>query len=58
MMGMNLSQRNKTKKAIQEYKKKILSSPEASKRFLIELGIFTSKGKLRKPYKNLRFFGD
>ena len=38
---------------LENYRKKVTKSKEASRKFLIELGIFTAKGNLRKPYKHL-----
>jgi len=40
-------------KILEDYRKKISKDKEASRKFLIELGIFTEKGNLRKQYKNL-----
>ena len=38
---------------IEKYKKAFLDDEKASKDFLVELGIYTKKGNLRKNYKNL-----
>lgn len=49
-----------TKKELQElldlFEKmriKLKGDREASRQFLVDAGIFTKKGNLRKPYKNL-----
>ena len=34
-------------------KKKLLNDPAAARKFLVDAGIYTPKGNLRKPYKNL-----
>lgn len=51
---MSKSDRKKFEEAIKSYKKEVLNSKESARKFLVELGIFTEKGRLRKPYKNLR----
>ena len=38
---------------LKAYKKKVTRSKEASREFLVELGVLTEKGNLRKQYKNL-----
>ena len=50
---MTEHEREKLKKALKAYKKEVTSSKKASQQFLIELGVFTNKGNLRKGYKNL-----
>jgi hypothetical protein len=50
---MSQQERKEFKKAVKSYKKEVTSSKEASQKFLIELGIFTNNGRLRKEYKNL-----
>lgn len=40
-------------KGLKEYKKEVTSSREEARAFLVRLGVFTKKGKLTKPYKNL-----
>lgn len=40
-------------KAAEKYKKWIMSSPEAKHQSLVNIGIITPKGNLRKPYKHL-----
>jgi hypothetical protein len=40
-------------KKIKEYKKEVTSSKESANKFLIELGILTPKGNIRKAYKPL-----
>lgn len=39
--------------AIKKYAQKLSNDKVASKEFLVEVGIITPKGNLRKPYKNL-----
>jgi hypothetical protein len=41
------------KKGMKEYAKKLETSKEESIKFLAGAGIITTKGNLRKPYKNL-----
>lgn len=53
MTDMSDQEKKQYKKSVETYKKQVLSSKEASQRFLIELGVFTEKGNLRKPYKHL-----
>jgi hypothetical protein len=36
-----------------KHKKEVSSNKKAAQKFLIDIGIFTPKGNLRKPYKNL-----
>lgn len=50
---MSQQEREKFEKAAKSYKKRVTSSQKASRRFLIELGIFTETGKLRDRYKHL-----
>jgi hypothetical protein len=40
-------------KKFKELEKRLLSDPAAARKFLVDAGIFTSKGNLRKPYRNL-----
>jgi hypothetical protein len=42
------------KKAAEAYKNEATSSTKAARRFLIELGVFTERGNLRKRYRHLR----
>jgi hypothetical protein len=51
---MNDLEREKMHKAFLSYKKKVTRSKKAARKFLIELGVYTEKGNLRKPYKNLK----
>jgi len=37
---------------LEKYKDKVSKSEKASKAFLVDLGIITEKGNLRKNYKN------
>lgn len=41
------------KKLAEAQRRKIAGNKEAARQYLIELGIFTPKGNLRKPYKHL-----
>jgi hypothetical protein len=50
---MSKQERENFKKAVESYKKEVLVSKAASQQFLVELGIFTEKGNVRKPYKHL-----
>ena len=50
---MTTQERENLKKALKTYKKRVTSSKKASRNFLIELGVFTKNGKVRKEYKNL-----
>lgn len=40
-------------KGLKAYKKEVTASKEASREFLIRVGIVTEKGNLTKPYKHL-----
>lgn len=50
---MSKQEKEDFKKAVESHKKEVLASKEASQQFLVELGIFTKKGNVRKPYKHL-----
>lgn len=50
---MSKQEKENFKKAVESYKKEILASKAASQQFLVELGLFTEKGNVRKPYKHL-----
>lgn len=50
---MSKQEKENFKKAVESYKNEVLTSKEASRQFLIELGIFTKTGNVRKPYKHL-----
>ncbi len=38
---------------IESFRQKVTKSKEASRTFLVELGVFTEKGKLKQNYKHL-----
>lgn len=38
---------------LEKYKAKVSKTEESSQKFLIELGVITEKGNLKKNYKNL-----
>lgn len=40
-------------KTLKKYKIKFKNSKIASRKFLVELGVYTEKGNLRNNYKNL-----
>lgn len=40
-------------KTLKDSKKKITKTQKSSREFLVELGIFTKKGNLKKNYKDL-----
>lgn len=40
-------------KGLKAYKKKVTASKEASRKFLVELGIVDKKGNIQEPYKPL-----
>ncbi len=48
---MTRKQAKEVKTSFKEYSKKILSSKENSKKFLIELGVCDKKGKLTRNYR-------
>jgi len=50
---MTIQEREKLKKALKTYKKVVTSSKKASRQFLVQLGVFTKSGNIRKEYKNL-----
>jgi hypothetical protein len=50
---MTEKEKSDLKRALKEYKKEVTSSKKASQKFLVELGVFTKKGNVRKEYKNL-----
>ena len=50
---MNETEVNIILTKIEECKKEVTKSKEASKDFLIKAGILTKAGKLSQPYKNL-----
>ena len=38
---------------LEKKRKKLAKDPVAAKKFLVDTGIITPKGNLRKPYRNL-----
>jgi hypothetical protein len=40
-------------KAAEKHIKLVSSNKKAAQQFLVDIGIFTPKGNLRKPFKNL-----
>lgn len=40
-------------KTIESYKGKLSKSEEKAKKFLVDVGLYTEKGNLRKHYKHL-----
>ncbi len=42
---------NKEIKEMKEFTKKVSASKILSKKFLVEVGLYTEKGNLRKPYR-------
>jgi hypothetical protein len=40
-------------KTLEKYRNELGKSEEKSRKFLVQTGIITEKGNLRKPYKNL-----
>ena len=39
---------------LEQQRKKFSKDAAAARKFLVDAGIYTSKGNLRKPYRNLR----
>jgi hypothetical protein len=50
---MSQKEREKFASAAKLYQKKVLRSKKASRKFLIELGVFTEAGNVRKQYKGI-----
>ena len=50
---MSEKERKEFQEIMETYRKKVTRSKETSQKFLVELGIITEKGNLRKPYKHL-----
>lgn len=50
---MTQEEKEKLKNALKAYKREVTASKEASRKFLVELGLFTKKGKVRKGYKDI-----
>jgi len=40
-------------KILEEKRKKLSKDPVAARKFLVDAGIYTPKGNLRKPYRNI-----
>jgi len=38
---------------LEKQRKKLSKDPVAARKFLVDAGIYTPKGNLRKPYRNL-----
>lgn len=53
---MDLKDRIEFEYILKAYKKKLSGNRKASRAFLVQTGIFTTNGKLRKPYRHLREF--
>lgn len=50
---MSNKEREELNKAIKEYGREVSTNKEASKQLLINIGVMTEKGNIRKPYKRL-----
>lgn len=50
---MTEKERDDLLRIIEKYKKSLHGNKKASKDFLVELGIYTEKGNLKKNYKHL-----
>lgn len=50
---MTDKERNEFLIILENKRKKLSKDPVAAKKFLVDIGIITDKGNLRKPYKNL-----
>lgn len=50
---MTEKERNALLKAIEKKRAEIQKDPEVGRQFLIDVGVITEKGNLRKPYKHL-----
>ena len=51
---MNEVERKEFFAFIEEFEKKITSSQEAARQFLVDVGIYTMDGQLTEPYKYFR----
>lgn len=51
---MNITEHKKYLKEFKAFGKKVTSSQESSKQFLIDAGIHTPTGRLKKPYKRAK----
>lgn len=50
---MSKKERQDFVKIIEKYREKLSKDKQASRKFLVDIGIFTKKGNLRQPYKHL-----
>ena len=50
---MTDKERQEFLKLLETYKNKFLKNEKAAKKFLIEIGVYTEKGNLKKNYKHL-----
>lgn len=50
---MTNQERQKFAQILEKYKEKVSHSQESSRKFLVELGVVTEKGNLKKNYKHL-----
>ena len=50
---MGKEERTKFIETLKKTQKELSKSKEASKKFLVDTGIITEKGNLKKPYKHL-----
>jgi hypothetical protein len=50
---MSEKERKEFSASLKQYQEKLSGDKEASRRFLVNAGIITSKGNLREPYKHL-----
>lgn len=50
---MSDKERKEYLEGLGKLRKKLLNDPAAARKFLVDAGIYTAKGNLRKPYKNL-----
>ena len=56
MTTLTDKEREEFLKTLKEVKKRVQHDGEYARQLLIGAGIFTKKGKLRKPYRNLHYF--
>ncbi len=50
---MSEKERNEYLIGLKKLRKKLVENPAAARKFLVDAGIYTPKGNLRKPYRNL-----
>jgi hypothetical protein len=50
---MTDKEREKFMKFMDDRLKKFIKDPSLARKFLVDAGIYTPKGNLRKPYRNL-----